>query len=138
MTDNLRAFLAKIAQDKAWLDELAALEDKNELIARAVARAEELDLPLSAADFEASEEALSEDELKAVAGGGNCACGFGGGGTDTRDDFEGCISYGFDEHVCACILYGEGWVTEFYTFDGTYKETQRCMCPMVGQGDSYD
>ena len=138
MNQNLKAFVAHISQDKAWLEALATTEDRDVAVAAALKIAAELGLALSPEDFEAPQGELSDDELQVVAGAGSCACAVGGGGTDTQDDFEGCIRYGFDERPCACVVYGEGWATELYTYEDDISEIRRCSCPMVGSGDSYE
>lgn len=95
MNENLKEFLRKAAEDPAWIEQNKDIEDKDEAIAAAVAKAAELGIPLTEADFEAPDEELSEDELAAVAGGTKCSCAVGGGGTDD--------GYG---DVCACVVVG--------------------------------
>lgn len=77
MTENLKQFLLAVAEDKEWIQWVNALAGRQEAIQAAIAKAAELDLDLSAADFDAPEGTLSEDELANVAGGG-CSCTFAG------------------------------------------------------------
>lgn len=95
MNENVKAFLEKVAEEPEWLEQHKDIEDKDEAIAAAVAKAAELGMPLTAEDFEAPQGELSENELAAVAGAGKCSCAVGGGGSaDSSSD------------VCACVLVG--------------------------------
>lgn len=72
--------------------------------------------------FEAPKDnALSDDELEAVAGGGGLACfciaAGGGGGISDKDGH----TFG-----CACPVYGQGG-------DGI-DEHFKCLCPFAGGG----
>lgn len=58
---------------------------------------------------------LTDDELDAVAGGGNCVCAIGGGGT------EDCY-----HKTCACAFAGVGVGKGGHT---------GCTCPFAGIGD---
>lgn len=60
---------------------------------------------------------LADDELDAVAGGGNCLCAVGGGGTD--DAYHG---------TCACVVGGYGSGKDKY---------EGCACVIGGGGNSY-
>ena len=60
---------------------------------------------------------LSDEELDAVAGGDDCVCIFGGGGT----------SKAMYDRTCACVLGGGGEDAGGVT---------RCVCVMGGLGDS--
>lgn len=136
MNDNLRAFLKAVASDKEWLASHKALSDRDEAVAAAVAKAGEMGFALSAADFEAPDGELSDDELAVVSGGGYCFCFMGGGGT-AADSYD-CISTGDQDKACACIVYGEGWEKKYYLEDGElsyYFDDQRCECPMFGEGE---
>ena len=138
MNENLKAFLAQARADKAWLDALATFGDRQAAVDAALVKAAELGLPLCEEDFAAPQGELCEDELAAVAGAGDCACVFGGGGTDTRDGFSECINAGYDEKVCACVVYGEGWAKTYDVLRGQDDyEIRRCQCPTVGQGKGY-
>lgn len=87
MTENLKQFLLAMADDKEWIQWVNALAGRQEAIQAAVKKAAELDIPLSPADFEEPEGALSEEELADVAGGG-CSCTFAGlGVTDPNQPF---------------------------------------------------
>ena len=70
------------------------------------------------------EKDLGADELDEVAGGGECVCVIGGGGTGNPV---------FDEKTCACVFGGGGE----YTDKGAvfYEEKARCYCVVGGHGD---
>ncbi len=81
-----------------------------------IALGKEHGITLTDVDFEIPEGKLSDDELAAVAGGGECLCAMGGGG-----------KAGDGDKVCACVL--AGW--------GTYTDgSRRCDCSLYGSGDS--
>ena len=63
-----------------------------------------------------SAEELSDDDLDAVAGGGDvsCACAMGGGGTKDNND-----------KTCACVLAGAGYAK---------SGRERCVCGFAGYG----
>lgn len=134
MNENLKNFLSAISSDLEWVAKQKDLS-KEEGMKSALAKAAELGIPLTEADFEAPEGELSEDELVAVAGAGNCYCVMGGGGTEGDADNMGCDSFGFVDQVCWCVVYGEGWKDRYNGYSGDYiEEEQRCECPMVGNG----
>ena len=60
------------------------------------------------------EKELDADELDAVAGGGDCYCAIGGGGTADEDAKTcACVlggggEYDYGSPRCACVAYGEG------------------------------
>lgn len=60
---------------------------------------------------------LSEDELRAVAGGGGCACALGGYG-------------GGDRLYCACLFAGSGGIDNCDNVTGQGG----CVCPIAGTG----
>lgn len=60
---------------------------------------------------------LSEDELRAVAGGGGCACALGGYG-------------GGDRLYCACLFAGSGGIDNCDNV-GVHGG---CVCPIAGTG----
>ena len=111
MTENMKKFLEAVSKDEALAEKVSGEKDVNALIALA----KELGVTLTAADFEESHE-ISDDDLDAVAGGGDvsCACAMGGGGT--KDD---------NDKTCACVLAGAG-----------YSKTgrERCVCGFAGYG----
>ena len=111
MTENMKKFLEAVSKDEALCEKVSAA-DKDELIAIA----KELGIALVDADFEKPAEELSDDELDAVAGGGDvsCACAMGGGGTKDSND-----------KTCACVLAGAG-----YSKSGR----ERCLCGFAGYG----
>ena len=112
MTENGRKFLEQVSKDKALQAELqkaqgmalnALLKDKGLEDAAAKAGTEAMLKVASAHGFKltaedlkpAKLEALSENELKAVAGGGVCSCPFAGSGTS-------------DGLTCSCFMIGAG------------------------------
>lgn len=107
MNENVKAFLEKVAAEPAWIEQHKKIADKDEAIAAAVEKAAELGIPLSAADFEAPEGELSEDEMAAVAGAGKCSCAVGGGGSaDSSSNVCACVVFGCsDEMLCMFLGY---------------------------------
>ncbi len=98
MTDNMKKFLEMVSRSEELAKEINGMR-KHEIIAAA----QELGMELNDTDFEQATE-LSDNELDAVAGGGVCACVFGGGGAEDKSD-----------KTCACVLGGggedrNGWV----------------------------
>ena len=75
---------------------------------------EDLQALAQPADQDAVE--LSDDELEAVAGGGECGCSVYGGG-----------KAGGKDKSCGCYVYGQG---------GSKGEGVRCGCVYGGWGDS--
>lgn len=117
MTANMEALL-KILSENSELGHKFAQMDKQNLIASA----KELGVELTDADF-AQPETMSDAELNAVAGGGECVCVLGGGGTQ-----------GGDDGVCACVAYGQGNVAD----DSQYvyrRGAPRCQCFVGGTGE---
>jgi predicted ribosomally synthesized peptide with nif11-like leader len=102
--------LAKIAS----LDEKLSVKLQKASKEQVVVLAKEHGITLTEADFEAPQGAVSDDELEAAAGGGNCICALGGGG-----------KAGEGEKTCACVLVGLG----YYTGGGL-----RCSCANLGSG----
>ena len=116
MSENLKAFLAKVSADAALVERLKSAKESDDILALA----KELGMELTLADIEPESSELSEDELNAVSGGksGGCFCVLagGGGGKNGRDDVYGCacVAYGQDgdgsrdDFTCFCALGGEG------------------------------
>lgn len=113
MTENMKHFLAKVSGDKTLAEKIGKLE-KADLIAMA----KELGIELTEADFVSQEGELSVDELDTVAGGGECYCAVGGGGTAGEND-----------NACACVLGG---------FGNSSERHERCICALAGGGGSDD
>ena len=115
MSDNMKKFLELVSKDEALKKKLQALNDMEpaKAISAGITLAKELGIELSEADFakEKSGDGLSDEELDAVAGGGDCACIAGGGGTVYDDS----------EHFCPCIVYGQG--------------SDICFCAVIGVGE---
>lgn len=114
MTNKAKEFLQFITLDEAGREKASKLSGLPELLAMA----REMGYELSEADFEQSGSGeIDEDELAAVAGGGECACFAGGGGTP-----------GEVTKVCACVAVGMGL---------NKKGERRCFCFTVGHGGDY-
>ncbi len=103
--------LSKLASEDEELRIKMQKADKGQIITLA----KELGITLTDDDFEMPKGVVSDDELAAVAGGGDCYCYAGGGGTQ-----------GEGERACACVLAGWGKHT-----DGS----ERCKCMLFGGGD---
>jgi len=116
MSENLKAFLAKVSADAALIEQLKAAKEYDDVLALA----KQIGVELTLADIEPQGNELSEDELNAVSGGksGGCFCMLagGGGGKNGRDDVYG----------CACVAYGQGG-------DGS-KDDFTCFCALGGEG----
>lgn len=121
MTANMKLFMELVSADKE-LALKASTAQKDMLIVIA----KENGIELTEEDFAAPVGEMSDDELDAVVGGGECYCAVGGGGTK-----EGAHGYaeqywgGLD--VCACVLAGFGHY-------GNGKE--RCGCAFAGGGSN--
>ena len=112
MTENMRRFLEAISRDEALTAKIGAM-GKDELLALAKA----LGIPLTDADLEKhAVQALDDDDLDTIAGGGDvsCACAMGGSGTKDEND-----------KTCACVMAGAG-----YSKNGI----DRCVCDFAGYG----
>lgn len=116
MSENLKAFLAKVSADAALVEQLKSAKESDDILTLA----KELGMELTLADIESESSELSEDELNAVSGGksGGCFCVLagGGGGKNGRDDVYG----------CACVAYGQGG-------DGS-RDDFTCFCALGGEG----
>ena len=109
MTENLQKFLEAVSKNDAMIEKVNKM-NKDELLAFA----KDLGITLTEEDFEKPEKELSDDELDAVAGGGDCFCAYGGGGTSDNDD-----------DTCACVLAGLGF---------TKNNSDRCVFSFAGYG----
>jgi len=110
MTENMKRFLEAVSANRELTEKVntASMEGL-------ISIARELDIDLSSADFEKNDaQPLKDDELNAVAGGGDCYCAVGGGGTsDTHDKTCACVMGGGGEYSdgrmrCACVVGGSG------------------------------
>jgi len=114
MSDNMKKFLELVSKDENLKQKMQSFNDMEpeKAIQAGIALAKELGIELSEADFteEKSDGELNDDELDAVAGGGDCACIAGGGGTvyDDSDHFCPCIVYGQGSDICFCAVIGVG------------------------------
>jgi len=112
MTENLKFFLEKVSESPELAAKVSAETDPAVLVAMAA----DMGYSLTTDDFKKPVEELDDDELDAVAGGGDvsCACAMGGGGTKDSND-----------KTCACVLAGAG-----YAKNGR----ERCVCGFAGYG----
>lgn len=130
MSENLKKFFESVSKEEVLQEKMKALSaDRENAVACIIALAKEINIELYEADFKASEEELSEDELGAVSGGmgssGGCTnsacwCTVGGGGGGRMLDDNSAFG-------CACAVYGQGG-------DGK-DDHQVCICVVVGEGD---
>ncbi|MBO4375581.1 MAG: Nif11-like leader peptide family natural product precursor [Lachnospiraceae bacterium] len=114
MTENAKAFLEKASEDEEFLERLKKAGTKEE----AIALAKEKGFELTEEDLKSGtsgKQALSNDELDAVAGGKECSCVLGGGGDKG----------GYDNNSCGCTTYGEG----------LDNNAVNCDCFNTGSGD---
>lgn len=118
MTSNMEALLTILSGNKELSQKFTQLDQRSMIDA-----AKELGITLTEADFSKPEGDLSEAELQAVAGGGECYCVIGGGGTQGGDDV-----------VCACVAYGQGDVAEDSQYVGR-RGSLRCQCFLGGTGE---
>lgn len=112
MTDNMKKFL-ELASTNDTLASKLNNASKDDVIALA----KEQGIELTEADFEAAAE-VSDDELNTVAGGKQCYCAMGGGGTGESSNHT---------KTCACVLGGHG---------GMDNGDRRCVCIAGGYGDN--
>ena len=125
MTDNMKKFLEAASKDEALKAELKALadgkpEDAEAVKAATIEFAAKHGFTLTDDDFKPSEiTELTEDEMKAVAGGAGCGCGvFGGGGNEGDDDID-----------CFCFIGGDG-----VQHRGRPDSKTVCVCAVAGVG----
>ena len=109
MSENLKKLLELASQNA----ELAAKIDAADKAAL-IAIAKEQGIVLTEDDFVQHTIELSDDELDVVAGGGECVCALGGGGTS--DDLN---------KTCACVVVGFGL---------SDSGMDRCSCGIAGYG----
>ena len=123
MTDNAKKFLAAVSQDEALKKEFEGVKGLEAMLKIAKAHGFEL----TAEDFTPSDmEKLSEDEMKAVAGGAfldetivytECKCSKGGEGLGPKLH-------------CTCTDMGEG----FYVGPPIPRPSKMCHCVETGYG----
>ena len=113
MTDNLKKFLEEASKDADFTQKISKADSTQTLIALAA----EKGFTLTEEELEqlSHSKSVSDDELEAVAGGGECFCLVGGGGTG-----------GTWVKSCACVLGGGGEMS-----DGS----ARCVCVSAGTGE---
>ena len=114
MTENMKAFLEQMNQNKALKDEVEALgkeqlkQNKDAIAEKVVEIAAKHGFTLTAEDMETETAELTEEQLKAVAGGGECYCSGSGGGRGFQNGGCECFLYGQGNEHCTCILAGSG------------------------------
>ena len=120
MTENMKKFLETVSKSEELTAKINGM-DKEAIIAAAKA----LGIELTDTDFAQPGRELDDDELDTVAGGADCYCAVGGGGTATRKD----------EATCACVAAGFG---DYYGRDDNNNrnssQTTRCYCALGGFG----
>ena len=116
MSENLNKFLEIVSKD-AKLFEKVRTADLETLISIA----KEVGIVLTEADFAPSSSEISDAELEVVAGGADCYCAVGGGGTGDDND-----------KTCACVVSGGGETKN--SLDGYKKTGTRCCCVLGGWG----
>ena len=116
MNEKLKKLMEEASKDSVLAERIKSA-DKDEIIIIA----KELNIELTEEDFKLVEnQELSESELEAVTGGGDCECAvFGNGSEDGLDC--GCVIGGFGDVHCRlskCTGAGHG----------------ACVCPAAGVG----
>ena len=135
MTENMKRYLELISTDEAARKQLNEQEPSSiqEAKERVIADAAEKGITLTEEDFVEDTETgeLSDDELEAVAGGKECICVIGGGGTATHTT----------ETTCACVIAGggRGDMLEMDLEDPKrqpkHHYVDRCTCCFGGHGN---
>ena len=109
----MKRFLEAVSGDKEFAEKLAKAETPESVIAIAA----ENGFTLTAEDLEPSKVTdgeISDAEMDAVAGGKDCYCFLGGGGTGSSTQKTcACVADGFgfmecDDMRCACFGFGIG------------------------------
>ena len=116
MSENLNKFLELVSKD-AELVEKVRTADMETLITIA----KEVGIVLTEADLTPPSTEISDDELDVVAGGKDCYCAIGGGGSGDDSD-----------KTCACVGSGVGLAKD--SADGYKNAGTRCWCALGGWG----
>lgn len=112
MTSSMEALLTILSGNKELSQKFTQLDQIS-----MIAAAKELGITLTEADFAPADEGeISENELETVAGGKECYCAIGGGGTSSNKN----------EDTCGCAIVGVGMENK--------KDTHRCLCNVGGYG----
>lgn len=127
---KLKAFYEELEKHPDVKEGLLEFADKDQAqqIGAILAAAKELGIDMSEQDITLDSNEISADELDAVAGGGECACVAGGGGTscdECRDNSR------FADLTCACVMGGGGESCIIYSRKDKFA---RCVCVLVGSG----
>lgn len=115
----MKEFLELMEKNEELKKQVEKLDaEKNSQPSDYIALAAKYGVQLTEADFKPVDAGeLTEDELDAVTGGGDCSCIVGGGGSGDEGRTK----------TCACIMGGGG-----ETSDGSC----RCICVTVGVGST--
>lgn len=129
MEKEMKEFLEFISSQNIEVRDKVRQMDR----AGVIAFAKENGFTLSDADFEPKaqemEGEVSLKEADAIAGGGECYCVVGGGGSEeTKHNRQG---YETGDGECVCVAYGEG--DKIYV---DYHDGNRCVCVVGGYGES--
>lgn len=119
----MKEFLELLEKDEALKQKVAKLDaNVDSQISDYIALAAEYGVKLTEQDFvgPSQDQELSEAELDAVAGGKNCLCVVGGGGTGEEST---------KTKTCACVISGVGY---------TNDNGQRCFCLAGGSGSDVE
>lgn len=113
MKENAKTFLELLSKDEELRKKVCSMTQMQDIIALA----KELGIELTEEDLKTQSGEISEEELSAVTGGGECYCAVGGGGTAKDDD-----------NACGCVALGFG------TNERTKDDGYRCFCSLGGWG----
>ncbi len=129
----MKEFLEFLEQNEEAKNRILALKGDPEAIKKAVDIAKEYGFDIEEPAMEAERNArfgkpCSDDELDAVAGGKDCGCFLGGGGSSGgTKEWNGQTLY---ELTCACVIGGGGE----YENKETGERSARCVCITTGLG----
>ncbi len=119
MTQKAKEFAKYLSENPTIANELGAkTEGAEECMDIILQCAKDQGFELTAEDFAPDDGELSKEELATVAGGGDCFCVLGGGGTASNEN----------QPACGCVAYGQG--------NDTYG-MPRCLCFASGTGSAY-
>ncbi len=137
MNEKLKEFARYLSENKELADKLNSLQLTEENYKEEICKyAAENGYELKMEDFTPANCELDSEELKSVAGGGDCVCVLGGGGTadnikGTQRDPSGInpvtVYSEYDNPACGCVMYGQG----NYGSGGI-----RCSCMGAGAGST--
>lgn len=117
MKENLKKFLEAVSQNEELAKKINTLSMEDIL-----ALAKEMGIALTEEDL-TTPQTLDDADLETVAGGKECFCAMGGGGTADSPI----------EKTCACVTVGVGEWNE--KFDDRLTGN-RCLCILGGSGNA--